>query len=105
LVFELFERFRALVEGFGPAKVIAQKSRVVFQVRMRFAALMPQKRALRGHLILSERHPANCFAKIETFSPRNHLHAFRLERQTQLDDQFRFYVGLAYRVGQQEHLD
>lgn len=101
----LYERFREIVQECGPVKVIPQKSRIAFQVRMRFAALMPHKTFLRGHLVLAERQDSPCFEKVETFSPRNHLHAFRLESEEDLGGDFRHWVCEAYKVGCQEHLD
>jgi hypothetical protein len=100
----IYERFLDLVEECGPVKVIPQKSRIAFQVRMRFAALMPQKKSLKGHLILAERHDSACFEKVESLSPRNHIHVFRVESEDQLDKDFRRWVREAYKVGCQEHL-
>jgi hypothetical protein len=100
----LFDRFRAVVEACGPVTVIPQKTRVAFQVEMRFAALMPQKHCLRGHLVLAEPHPAACFERVETFSPRNHLHVFRLTRPEDLTPELRRWIAVAYRVGCRDHL-
>ena len=44
------------------------------------------------------------FRRIETFSPRNHLHTFRLMSEREIDDEFRAWMAEAYRVGNQEHL-
>jgi hypothetical protein len=85
--------------------ILPEKTRIAFQVRMSFAALMPRKAWVDGHLVLAERHPSTHFRRIETFSPRNHLHAFRLERVEQLDPEFRQLIGMAYTVGEQRHLD
>lgn len=100
----LYDAFLAAAEACGPVTVIPQKSRIALQVRMRFAALMPQKRALKGHLVLARRAESPLFEKVETFSPRNHIHVFRLESERQLDAAFRRLVAEAYAVGCQEHL-
>jgi hypothetical protein len=71
---------------------------------MRFAALMPQKSALKGHLILAQRCPSDRFERIETYSPRNHVHVFRLHSEDEIDPRFRHMIGAAYQVGCQEHL-
>ncbi len=105
IVRHLYDRFLDTVQECGPVKVIPQKSRIAFQVRMRFAALMPRKTSLRGHLILAERHDVACFEKVETLSPRNHLHAFRLHSEAQFGADFRRWVREAYKVGCQEHRD
>ncbi len=101
----LYDEFLEIVVACGEVTVIPQKTRIALQVRMRFAALMPRKTSLRGHLVLSRRCPSLCFEKVETFSRRNHLHAFRLESVDDLDDEFRYWVREAYKVGCQKHLD
>lgn len=98
-----YAAFEALVRSCGEVTIIPQKSRIAFQVRMRFAALMPQASALKGHLVLAERHPLACFDAIETFSPRNHVHVFRLRTPADITPEFAECVRLAYRVGAQEH--
>ena len=77
---------------------------------MRFAAIIPQKTQLRGHLVLPEPHPSPCFDRIESYSPRNHVHLFRISSDEQLDEwqlggEFTGFLKAAYRVGHQEHLD
>ena len=102
---ELYDAFVALVEACGPVTILPEKTRIAFQVRMSFAALMPKQRWVDGHLVLAQRNESPHFRRIETFSPRNHLHAFRLERITQLDAGFRKFVRAAYAVGEQRHLE
>lgn len=101
----LYDLFVAACEASGPVTVIPQKSRIALQVRMRFAALMPQKTALKGHLVLARRAESPLFENVETFSPRNHVHVFRLESEKQLDAAFRKLVAEAYDVGSQRHLE
>jgi len=101
---QLFDRFLALARENGPVEVIPQKSRIALQVRMRFAALMPQKRALKGHLVLGRRHDLPRFEKVETYSPRNYLHVFRLASEDELDAEFKALLKEAYDVGRQRHL-
>ena len=52
---------------------------------MSFAQVTPRKRWLDGHVVLARRLEHARFRKIETFSPRNHLHAFRLEQPSDVD--------------------
>jgi hypothetical protein len=104
IVRRLYEAFLAAVRECGPVTVIPQKSRIALQVRMRFAALIPQKSALRGHLVLAERRASPLFEKIETYSPRDHLHVFRLRSEDALDSHFRGLIREAYAVGRQDHL-
>jgi hypothetical protein len=101
----LYGRFLEIVRECGPVTVVPQKTRIALQVRMRFAALMPQRTALKGHLVLAHRQESRCLEKIETYSPRNHVHVFRLVSEKQLNDEFRRWIKEAYKVGCQEHLD
>lgn len=94
----------ALIRSCGPVTMIPQKTRIAYQVRMRFAALMPQANVLRGHLVLAERRPLPCFEKVESFSPRNHVHLFRLRGPAEVTEELATCVRDAYRVGAQEHL-
>jgi Domain of unknown function (DUF5655) len=100
----LFEAFLAVVKSFGAVRVLPEKTRIAFQVRMSFAALMTRRGYLRGHLVLAERRESPCFYKIETISPRNHVHAFELRDTVQLRGDLKRYIGEAYHVGCQEHL-
>lgn len=103
VVRDLFDRMVRILERWGQVTVVPQKSRIALQVRMRFAAVMPQKAALRGHLVLARRTPSRHFTRIDTFSPRNHVHVFRLLRLDDLDEEFIGLLGAAYRVGRQAH--
>ena len=100
----LYDAFLSVVQSFGPVVVLPEKTRIAFQVRMSFAALMTRRGYLRGHLVLAERNESPCFYKIETISPRNHVHAFELRDLGQLKGEMTRYIGEAYRVGCQEHL-
>ena len=73
----LFDRIAALVEGIGPVRILPEKTRIAFQVRMSFAQVTPRRGWLDGHVVLARRREHPRFRRIETFSPRNHLHAFR----------------------------
>ena len=56
-------------------------------------------------LVLARRVDSPRFTRVETYSPRNVLHAFRLTAPDDVDDEFAAWVGEAYRVGRQEHLN
>ena len=42
--------------------------------------------------------------QVQTFSPRNHLHQFRLERLQDVDEEVAAWLAEAYQVGEQRHL-
>jgi hypothetical protein len=100
----LFDRFVRIAEACGPVHLVSSKTRIGLQVRMTFAALMPQRSALRGHLVLARRVEDPRFVSIQTISPRNHVHVFRLLEPGDLDAHFRRLVAESYKVGCQEHL-
>jgi hypothetical protein len=101
---ELFDRFVDHVRSLGPVEIIPEKTRIAFHVRMSFAVLMPRATGLIGHLVLARRAEHPRFTRVETFSPRNHLHAFRIEREEDLDAAFLGLLAEAYAVGEQKHL-
>jgi hypothetical protein len=103
-VVALFERFRELVERCGPVEVLAEKTRIAFHVRMSFAAVTLGRAWLDGHVVLARRYEHPRFRRIESFSPRNHLHRFRITSLDELDDEVAAWIAEAYRVGEQRHL-
>jgi hypothetical protein len=104
IVRELYDLVASTVRSFGPVIILPEKTRIAFQVRMSFAQVTPRKRWLDGHVVLARRLEHPRFRKIETFSPRNHLHAFRLEQPGDVDDTFIAWMREAYEVGAQKHL-
>ena len=100
----LFNEVAKTIREIGPVRVIPEKTRIAFQVRMSFAQVTPRNNWLDGHVVLARRLDSPRFTRIETFSPRNHLHAFRLRSVADIDDEFRTWLAEAYAVGSQEHL-
>ena len=98
-----FDAALACVRAVGPVQVLAEKTRIALQVRMSFAAFMPRRDWLNGHLVLARRIDTPRFLRVETFSPRNVLHAFRLSGPDEVDAEFAAWLAEAYRVGAQEH--
>jgi Domain of unknown function (DUF5655) len=96
-----FDRVLAVVKALGPVTVLPEKTRIALHVRMSFAAFMPRRHWLDGHLVLAAQaeHPA--FRRVEVFSPGNVLHAFRLYRPGDVDEAFETLLRAAYRVGEQ----
>jgi hypothetical protein len=101
----LYDRVVAAVRDIGPVRVLPEKTRIAFQVRMSFAQVTPRRKWLDGHLVLARRLEHPRFRSIQTFSPRNHLHTFRLHDPRDIDDEFRDWLREAYRVGEQRHLE
>ena len=99
-----FDRVLAVVAGFGPVEVLPEKTRIALHARMSFAAFMPRRDWLSGHLVLARRIDSPRFSRVDTFSPRNVVHAFRLDSPTAVDEEFTGWLAEAYQVGMQRHL-
>jgi len=104
IVRELYDLIVAAIGELGPVIVLPEKTRIAFQVRMSFAQVTPRRGWLDGHVVLARRLEHPRFRKIETFSPRNHVHHFRLTRPQDIDETFREWLREAYAVGEQRHL-
>ena len=104
LVRDIYEAFLAMLEDFGPVTVLPEKSRIAFQVRMSFAQLTVRRRRVIGHLVLARRVEDPMFTRVETFSPRNHAHHFRLDSLAEVE-RLRGFAREAYAVGRQYHLE
>ena len=100
----LYRAVRAAIAECGPVTILPEKTRIAFQVRMSFAQVTPRTRWLDGHVVLARRLPHPRFRRIDTISPRNHVHVFRLVSAGEIDDDFRAWLREAYDVGAQRHL-
>ena len=103
LVRDIYKAFLAMLEEIGPVTVLPEKTRIAFQARMSFAQLTVRRRWVLGHFVLARRAEDPLFAKVETISPRNHVHHFRLDGPGEVV-RLREFAREAYAVGRQEHL-
>jgi hypothetical protein len=71
---------------------------------MSFAQVTPKLRWLDGHVVLARRFEHPRFHRIQTISPRNHVHSFRITSAHEIDKEFASWLAEAYAVGQQRHL-
>jgi Domain of unknown function (DUF5655) len=101
----LFDAFVAALRDIGPVRILPEKTRIAFQVRMSFAQVTPRLRRLDGHLVLARRIKHPRFRAVQSISPRNHVHVFRLTSPQDLDAEFRAWLAEAYSVGEQKHLE
>ena len=99
-----FDATLAAVRTFGPVSVLPERTRIALHVRMSFAAFMPRRNWLNGHLVLARRIDSPRFSRIDAYSPRNVVHAFKLVTPDDVNAEFVGWLGEAYRVGAQEHL-
>jgi Domain of unknown function (DUF5655) len=100
----LFDEVVAAVRALGPVRVLPEKTRIAFQVRMSFAQVTPRTNWLDGHLVMARRLEHPRFRRIQMISPRNHVHVFRLTASDEIDAEFCGWVAEAYQVGEQRHL-
>jgi hypothetical protein len=105
LAIALFRQFAKFVKRCGPVRVVPEKTRIAFQVRMSFAAVSLRRDRIVGHVVLARRLKNPPFTKIEYISPRNHVHHFRFHSRANLDREVLGWLREAYRVGQQLHLE
>jgi hypothetical protein len=101
----IFDSVVEVVRRIGPVKVLPEKTRIAFQVRMSFAQLTPRRAWVDGHVVLARRLEDPRFRRIDTISRRNHVHHFRLASVDEVDAQLTAWLEEAYRVGEQRHLD
>ena len=104
MVRETFDRIVEVVRGFGPVEILPERTRIALHVRMSFAAFVPRRQWLDGHLVLARQVASDRFRRVEAYSPRNVLHAFRLTGPEQVDIEFTGWLGEAYAVGEQRHV-
>jgi hypothetical protein len=100
----IFDAFVAAVRACGPVTVLPEKTRIAFQARMSFAQVTPRAQWIDGHVVLARRLEHARFRRIETISPRNHVHHFRLTSVAEVDAQLAEWLREAYAVGEQRHL-
>jgi hypothetical protein len=103
-VFQLYQQFEHLVKACGPITVIPQKSRIAFQVRVRFAGAIPRKSYLQCSFGFRRRVEHPRFYKIEQYTPHWYGHHCRIERDEEFDEEFKKWIREAYAVGEQRHL-
>lgn len=104
-VFQIFQKFAKMVRACGPVKIIPQKTRICFQVRVRFVGAIPRKSYLLASFFFRRKHNHPRFLKIESPYPRAHVHQIRLNSEEELDGDFERWIREAYAVGEQKGLE
>jgi Domain of unknown function (DUF5655) len=100
----IYDAVLKAVRRCGPVKVLPEKTRIAFQVRMSFAQLTTRSKWVDGHVVLARRFEQPRFRKIESISARNHVHHFRLMSAAEVDEEVEEWLMEAYAVGEQKHL-
>jgi len=100
-VLPLFKKFAKMVRACGPVRMIPQKTRVVFQVRVRFAGAYPRRSYFLCGFALPYRSADPRFVKIENYAPHFQGHLFRVASEADLDEQVQRWLHESYQVGAQ----
>ena len=59
---------------------------------------------LAAHVVFARRLEHPRFTKVESISPRNHVHHFVIHRAGEIDEEVKAWLREAHAVGKQEHL-
>lgn len=101
----LFDAWLAAAEACGPVTVNATRSRITFQVRMRFGGVdRPRGDDLVARLVLTRpvRHPLA--TRVDFIPPHYYDHRFVLRETSDIDADLRDLVRESYGVGEQRHV-
>ena len=95
-VAQTFRALRAVIKGCGPVTCYAQKTRIVFQRRVRLANVTVRRSGIDVGLWLRRRvsHPA--LHRTESYGTLGYGHQFRLASPADIDDRLRSLVAEAY---------
>src|SRR5512139_234790 len=85
VVRQLFNRWRAVARSCGPVTVYAQKTRIVFQARVRFAGAIVHNDWLEATLWLRRRVEHRCLHRVESLGRLGYAVHFRLTGLTDID--------------------
>ena len=97
----VFRAWLAAARTAGPVTAYAQKTRIVFQARVRFAGAVVHKTWLDAGLWLKRRAAHPRLYRVESFGALGYGHHFRLERVADLDAGLRALVREAYAIAAQ----
>ena len=100
-VAKLFRELTRMVRTCGRARMIPQKTRAVFQVRMRFAGCYPRKSHLICGLVLRRRLEGDRIAKVDQYGPEVFVNQIRIASEDDLDAELQSWLCEAYQVGAQ----
>lgn len=104
IVFQIYKHLERLVLACGPILVVPQKTRLVFQDRVRFIGVVPRKSYLQVHFWFLNHHDSPRFNKVEQYGPRIFVHYIYVYDENVFDEEFNGWIREAYEVGQQKHL-
>jgi Domain of unknown function (DUF5655) len=102
---DLYKFFLGEYQKIGPIKLHIIKSRIAFMVLVRFSGINKLgKDFIEGAFWLKEKRTSPKFHKIEFIPKDNYIHRFRIYSKTDIDDEFKEYMKMAYDVGLRKHI-
>src|SRR4051794_2493873 len=105
IVRKTFNALLADVETNGPVTVNATKSRISFQVRMRFGGVeKPRRDHLLANFVLTRAIAHDRFRRVDHIPPYYYVHRLRLSRPEEIDDEVAGWFREAYQIGEQRHV-
>ncbi len=96
---QLFDAWSEFVQQFGEVTVIPQKTRISFQVRVRFAGAVIRKNWVECAFWLKRQVKDERFHRVEKITARDYIYYFRLTDESQLDETMKEYLREAHQVG------
>lgn len=102
----VFDAWRRFVRRCGPFTVVAQKTRICFQTRVRFAGAVVRRRHVLCSFWLTRRVEHPLFDGVEFIPPRYHVYRMKVTGPGTLA-KAKGLVGLvreSYRLGRQERI-
>ncbi len=93
---ETFDRLTETIQGFGPVTVYAQKTRIVYQARTRFASVITRRRWLICQLWLKRQVEHPRLQRIEMYTYRDFGHILRLDQPKDVDQELAALIEEAY---------
>lgn len=99
IVQEIFDALVHQVEQFGSVTVYAQKTRIVFQVRTRFASVVTRQRWLILQIWLKREANHPLLQRVERYTYRDFGHIIRLKQPDDIDSALIELLHEAYAMG------
>lgn len=104
---DLFNYFLAEYKKIGEFELHPVKTRVALLTKMRFCSINRiGEDYIDVHFVFTKSYDENtCFYKIENLSNRFFLHHFKMYSKTDIDQELKNYMNLAYGIGNRIHLE
>lgn len=99
---ESYEALERMALEVAPFHIIPQKSRVVFQLRMRCVGATPMKSYLRAHFVLPRLVQSPRIQAIQQFKPNQFLTFVPISNALEVDETIRELIQLATVCGEQK---